>query len=39
MSGVKPYSSAIVKGREEPLEEGVEERFKQIGAEIAKPIQ
>ena len=39
MSIVKSHSSAIVKGREGPLEEGAEERFKQIGAEIAKSIQ
>lgn len=33
---VKPRASAIVKGREGPLEEGAEETFKQIGAELAK---
>jgi flavodoxin len=32
----KPSVSAIVKGREGPLEEGAEETFKQIGAELAK---
>lgn len=30
--------SAVVKGREGPLEEGAEERFKQIGADLAKKI-
>ncbi|MFQ6075985.1 MAG: flavodoxin family protein [Candidatus Bathyarchaeia archaeon] len=38
MSIVKPYSSAIVKGTEGPLEDGMEEMFKQIGAEIASSI-
>jgi flavodoxin len=33
---VRHSESAIVKGREGPLEEGAEERFKQIGAELAK---
>jgi flavodoxin len=33
---VKPAKSAVVKGREGPLEEGAEETFKQIGAELAK---
>ena len=33
---VKPHASAIVKGREGPLEEGAEETFKQLGAELAK---
>lgn len=33
---VKPRASAIVKGREGPLEEGAEETFKQIGSELAK---
>jgi len=28
--------SAVVKGREGPLEESAEDRFKQIGAELAK---
>lgn len=32
----KPNESAIVKGREGPLEESAEETFKQIGAELAK---
>jgi len=36
MTIVKPYVSAIVKGTEGPLEEGAEERFTQIGSEIAK---
>jgi flavodoxin len=33
---VKTHASAIVKGREGPLEEGAEETFKQLGAELAK---
>lgn len=32
----KHNESAIVQGREGPLEEGAEETFKQIGAELAK---
>jgi len=36
MTIVKLYASAIVKGMEGPLEEGAEERFTQIGSEIAK---
>jgi len=36
MNIVKSYSSAIVTGREGPLQEGMEEKFKQIGMEIAK---
>jgi flavorubredoxin len=32
----KPSESAIVKGREGPLEESAEWTFKQIGAELAK---
>jgi flavorubredoxin len=32
----KPSESAIVKGREGPLEESAEETFKQIGAELAR---
>lgn len=32
----KPSVSAIVKGREGPLEEGAEETFRQTGAELAK---
>jgi len=36
MTIIKPYASAIVKGTEGPLEEGAEERFTQIGSEIAK---
>jgi len=39
MSIVKPHSSAIVKGVEGPLEEGVEEKFRQMGAEIASLMQ
>jgi flavodoxin len=34
----KPNVSAIVRGREGPLEEGAEETFKQIGAELAKTL-
>jgi flavorubredoxin len=33
---VKPHASAIVMGREGPLEEGAEETFRQLGAELAK---
>jgi len=36
MTIIKPYVSAIVKGTEGPLEEGAEEKFIQIGSEIAK---
>jgi len=32
----KPSESAIVKGREGPLEENAEEKFQQIGAELAE---
>jgi flavorubredoxin len=32
----KPSESAIVKGKEGPLQESAEETFKQIGAELAK---
>ena len=39
MSIVKSHVSAIVKGREGPLENGAEETFKQIGADIAKSLQ
>jgi len=39
MSIVRSRSSAIVKGSEGPLEEGAEEMFKQIGAEISRSIQ
>jgi len=35
---VKPAESAVVRGREGPLEEGSEERFKQLGAELTKII-
>jgi flavodoxin len=35
---VKHSESAIVKGSEGPLEEGAEETFKQIGAELAKTL-
>ncbi len=36
LSIVKPHASAIVKGKEGPLEEGAEETFKQLGVELAK---
>lgn len=36
---IKPHKSAIVEGREGPLEEGTEEKFEKIGAELAKYIQ
>ena len=36
---VRPSESAIVMGREGPLEEGAEERFKQMGVELAKLMQ
>jgi flavorubredoxin len=39
VSVVRPYSSAVVKGREGPLEEGEEETFKRIGAEISRSVQ
>jgi flavodoxin len=39
MSIAKPHYSAIVQGREGPLEEGIEEKFRQIGAEIAKLLE
>ena len=32
---VKPAASAIVKGLKGPLEDGLEEKFKQIGVELA----
>jgi len=32
----KPHATAVVKGNEGPLEEGAEEAFNQLGAEIAK---
>jgi flavorubredoxin len=35
---VKSRESAIVKGREGPLEEGIEEKFEQMGVEIAESI-
>ncbi|MBM5804700.1 MAG: hypothetical protein FJZ49_01280 [Candidatus Verstraetearchaeota archaeon] len=34
MSIVKPHSSAIIKGSEGPLEEGMEEMFERIGGEV-----
>ena len=36
MEIVRPRQSAIVDGTEGPLEEGTEERFRQIGAEIGE---
>ena len=36
MKIVKSRESAIVKGREGPLEEGIEEKFEQMGVEIAE---
>jgi flavodoxin len=33
---VRSHASAVVKSREGPLEEGAEETFKQLGAELAK---
>jgi flavorubredoxin len=36
MTIIKPYASAIVKGTQGPLEEGEEEKFTQIGSEIAR---
>lgn len=35
---IKPCKSAIVEGRDGPLEEGVEETFERIGVEIAELI-
>jgi flavorubredoxin len=35
----KPSESAVVKGRDGPLEESAEGTFKQIGAELAKKLQ
>jgi flavorubredoxin len=35
---VKPSESAIVKGREGPLEEGTEKKFRQLGSELAKTV-
>ena len=39
MSIVKSYVSAIVTGGKGPLEDGAEETFKQIGADLAKSLQ
>jgi flavodoxin len=33
---VKPAASAIVKGLKGPLQDGMEEKFKQIGAELVR---
>ncbi len=38
MSVVKAHESAFVKGREGPLEEGAEEQFRKLGAELAKTL-
>ena len=35
---LKPHASAIITEREGPLQEGMEEKFKQIGAEIARVV-
>ena len=35
---VKPHATAVVKGREGPLEEGAEEAFTKLGAELAKMV-
>jgi flavodoxin len=35
MNIVKPHGSAIVKGLKGPLQDGMDEKFKQIGAELA----
>ena len=35
---IKDHATAVVKGREGPLEEGSEETFKQLGAELAKMV-
>jgi len=35
---IKPAKSAVVRGREGPLEEGAEETFKQIGAELGRMV-
>ncbi len=39
MEIVKSHVSAIVKGKEGPLEEEAEETFRQIGIDIAKSLQ
>jgi hypothetical protein len=39
MSIVKSHVSAIVKGGQGPLEDGAGEKFRQIGADIAKSLQ
>jgi flavorubredoxin len=36
---VQPYSSAIVKGHEGPLVEGMREKFQQIGIKIGESIR
>ncbi len=38
MSIIKSHISAIVKGGEGPLEDGAEEAFEQIGADMAKSL-
>jgi flavorubredoxin len=39
MSIVKSHVSAIVNGREGPIEEGAEETFRQIGVDVAMSLQ
>ena len=36
MKIVKSYASGIVKGNKGPLQEGMEETFKQVGVDLAK---
>jgi len=36
LSIARHSESAVVKGREGPLEENAEEKFKQIGSELVK---
>ena len=36
MTIIKPHATAVVKGREGPLEDGAEETFKRLGEEFAK---
>jgi flavorubredoxin len=36
---LKPHTSAIVLGREGPLDDGSESKFKQLGMEMAKSLQ
>jgi len=39
MSIVKSHVSAVVNGREGPIEEGAEKTFSQIGVDVAKSLQ